>query len=89
MHEFDLRNEVPDEATTIEIYAMVKPTRGSIEVRRSLDDDQPIVMSTGARTTIGVPEGRKLYISASPFTEEFKLFVAGWFQDRGEQQHDD
>ncbi len=57
--------------------------------RRSLDDDQPIVMSTGARTTLGVPERRKLYVSASPFTDEFKLFVAGWFQDRGEHQHYD
>ena len=89
MHEFDLRNEIPDEATTIEIYAMVKPARGSIEVRRCQNDDQPIVLSTGARTTIGVPTGRKLYISISPFTEEFKLFVRGWFQDRSEQQCDD
>ncbi len=89
MHEFDLRNEIPDDATTIEIYAMAKPARGSIEVRRSLNDDQPILMSIGAKTTIGVPEGRKLYISASPFTEEFKLFVAGGFRDRGEQQHDE
>ena len=81
VHEFDLRNEIPDEATTIEIYAMVKPTAGSIEVRRSPRDDEPILLSTGTRTTMGVPEGRKLYISMSPFTDEFKIFVAGWFEN--------
>ena len=89
MHELYLHNEIPDEATTIEIYAMVKPARRSIEAQRSLDNDQPILISTGARTTIGVLKGRKLYISASPFTEGSKLFGAGGFQDRGEQQHDD
>ena len=82
MHEIDLRNEIPDDATTIEIYAMVKPVMGSIEVRRHEEDEHPLVMSAGARTTIGVPEGRKLYVSMSPFTKEFKLFVAGWFGDR-------
>ena len=82
MHEIDLRNEIPDYATTIEIYAMVKPAMGSIEVRRDPNDDQPLVMSAGTRTTIGVPEGRMLYVSMSPITKEFKIFVAGWFGDR-------
>lgn len=52
MHEIDLRNEIPDDAATIEIYTMVKPAIGSIEVRRDPDDDQPLVMSAGTRTTI-------------------------------------
>ena len=80
VHEFDLRDSVPDDATTIPISVMVKPRCGSIAVRRSLNDDCPLVMSSGARTTIGVPEGRVLYISASPLTEEFKVFVAGWYR---------
>lgn len=82
MHEFDLQNEIPDEATTIEIYAMMKPARSSIEVRRTPDDDQPIVMPDGMRTTMGVPDGRKRYIMPSLFAEEFKIFVAGWFRER-------
>ena len=85
MHEFDLRDEIPIEADIIEIYAMVKPATGSIEVRRSPDDDQPLVMWAGMRTSIGVPVGRKLYVSSSPFTKEFKLFVAGWLGDRVKQ----
>ena len=89
MQEIDLRNEIPDDATTIEIYTMVKPAIGSIEVRRDPDDDRPLVMSAGTRTTIGVPEGRKLYVSMSPFTKEFKLFVAGWFGDRVGQFHNE
>ncbi len=84
MQELDLQNEIPVEATTIEIYAVVKPARAWIEVRRSLSDDQAIIMSSGSRTTIGVPEGRKLYIRPSPFAEEFNVFVAGWFTDRVE-----
>ncbi|MBI2798668.1 MAG: hypothetical protein HYX63_00020 [Gammaproteobacteria bacterium] len=85
MNEFDLRNEIPDEADIIEIYAMVKPVGSSIEVRYSPDDDRPLTMSAGSRTVIGVPEGRKLYISSSPATDGFKIFVAGWFRDRVEQ----
>lgn len=88
MLEFGLRNDIPDEASTIEIYAMVKPATSSIEVRRSPGDDQPIVMSPGMRTILGVPEGRKLYISKSSSTENFKIFVAGRFHDRVEQPHD-
>lgn len=85
MHEFDLGDEIPDDATTIEIYAIVKPAKGWVEVRRSPADDEAIILSAGSRTTIGVPEGRKLYVWPSPFTEKFNVFVAGWFTDRDEQ----
>ena len=82
MQEFDLRNEIPSDATTIEIYAMVKPPSASVEIRRSPEDDEAIIMSNGTRTTMGVPAGRKLYLSPSALTQEFKIFVAGWFRDR-------
>lgn len=79
MHEFDLRAVIPGDADFIVVYALTQPEGRSIEVRRSRKDEEPLLIPCRTRAIIGVPQGRKLFLSSTLFSDEFKLSIEGWF----------
>ena len=80
MIEHDFSSEIPPEANAIEILVTTTPTSGEIEVRRSLEDDEPLTMGYGSRTTLGVPENCRLYVVKLPPTEDYTIEIMRWME---------
>lgn len=78
MDEFDLRDKIPDSARTMDLIVITDPPLSYIEIRRSPTDAAPLRMSAGMSTTMGIPEGRKLYIYKIPGVREYQIKIAGW-----------
>lgn len=80
MDTVDLRSDVPPEANAIEILVTVIPSNGTIEITTSLDEDEPIVMWNGAKTILGAPELRQLFVKKIHPTIHYGILVIQWFK---------
>ncbi len=80
MIEHDFSSEIPPEANAVEILVTTTPTSGMIEVRRSLEDHEPLTMGNGSRTTLGVPENCRLYVVKLPPTEDYTIEIMRWIE---------
>ena len=80
MLEHDLSSEIPPEANAIEILVTTTPSSGKIELRGKLEDDHPLTMGYGSRTTIGVPDDNRLYVVKLPPTEDYTITVMRWME---------
>ena len=80
MNEIDLRSEIPDAANAIEIRVSTTPAGGVLEIFRSLDDDDPLIMPDGADTILGAPEDRRLFVVPRGALKSFRLELVRWFK---------
>ena len=80
MIEHDFSSEIPPEANAIEILVTTTPTLGMIEVRRSLEDDEPLTMGHGSSTMMGAPENHRLYVVKLPPTEDYTIEIMRWME---------
>ena len=79
MEEIDLTDIISARSNAIEIEASIEPRHGEIEILRDQDDPYPVTMHHGARTIIGAPESRRLYVRLGPSARACRVTVVDWY----------